>query len=63
VNSGRALVGNQVADHEEHFVDATVAAAFLSITRKCLLKLSRMRIAPPPYRSLVSNLEGLGSIK
>jgi hypothetical protein len=31
---------------EEHFVDATVAAAFLSITRKYLLKLSRLGIIP-----------------
>jgi hypothetical protein len=31
---------------EEHFVDAAVAAAFLSITRKYLLKLSRLQIVP-----------------
>jgi hypothetical protein len=31
---------------DEHFVDATVAAAFLSITRKYLLKLSRLGLVP-----------------
>jgi len=31
---------------EEHFVDSAVAAAFLSITRKYLLKLSRLGIVP-----------------
>lgn len=31
---------------EEHFVDAAIAAAFLSITRKYLLKLSRLGIVP-----------------
>jgi hypothetical protein len=31
---------------EEHFVDAAVAAAFLSITRKYLLKLSRVGVIP-----------------
>jgi hypothetical protein len=31
---------------EEHFVDAAVAAAFLAITRKYLLKLSRLGIIP-----------------
>jgi hypothetical protein len=30
----------------EHFVDATVASEFLSITRKYLLKLSRLGIVP-----------------
>jgi hypothetical protein len=34
-------VGNYVADHEEPFVDAEVAAKFLAIKRKYLLKLSR----------------------
>jgi hypothetical protein len=31
---------------EEHFVDPEVAATFLSITRKYLLKLSRLHIVP-----------------
>ena len=31
---------------QEHFVDAAVAAAFLSITRKYLLKLSRLGLVP-----------------
>jgi hypothetical protein len=31
---------------EEHFVDAAAAAAFLSITRKYLLKLSRLGLVP-----------------
>jgi hypothetical protein len=31
---------------EEHFVDAGVASAFLSITRKYLLKLSRLGLVP-----------------
>jgi hypothetical protein len=30
----------------EHFVDATVASEFLSITRKYLLKLSRIGVVP-----------------
>jgi hypothetical protein len=30
----------------ERFVDANVAAAFLSISRKYLLKLSRLRVVP-----------------
>ena len=31
---------------QEYFVDAAVAAAFLSITRKYLLKLSRLGVLP-----------------
>jgi hypothetical protein len=31
---------------EEHFVDAGVAATFLSVTRKYLLKLSRLNLVP-----------------
>jgi hypothetical protein len=39
---------NATAQHygEEYFVDATCAAEFLSITRKHLLKLSRLHIVP-----------------
>jgi len=37
---------DQLSRQEEHFVDATVAAVFLSITRKYLLKLSRLGLVP-----------------
>src|ERR1039458_8807816 len=42
LDGGRAFVGNQ----EEYFVDAEMAAKFLSITRKYLLKLSRLGVLP-----------------
>ena len=45
----RSDSGDNPAFHHtqpERFVDATVAAAFLSITRKYLLKLSRLGIVP-----------------
>jgi hypothetical protein len=35
-----------VTNHEEQFVDARIAAEFLAITRKYLLKLSRLQIVP-----------------
>jgi hypothetical protein len=45
---GSLGLNNLTIQHEqqERFVDATTAAAFLSITRKYLLKLSRLGIIP-----------------
>jgi hypothetical protein len=45
----RSVPGDNAAfqhTQPEHFVDATVASEFLSITRKYLLKLSRLGIVP-----------------
>jgi hypothetical protein len=53
----------------ERFVDATTAAAFLSITRKYLLKLSRLGLVPAhpfgvgsrkQWRYRISELESWG---
>lgn len=53
----------------ERFVDATTAAAFLSITRKYLLKLSRLGLIPAhpfgvgsrkQWRYRISDLESWG---
>jgi hypothetical protein len=39
-------LGTNTASEHEHFVDADSAAKFLSITRKYLLKLSRLGFVP-----------------
>jgi hypothetical protein len=63
------VIQSGIAAQQERFVDATTAAAFLSITRKYLLKLSRVGLIPAhpfgvgsrkQWRYRISELEGWG---
>lgn len=60
---------NNLPNQPERFVDAVTAAAFLSITRKYLLKLSRLGLIPAhplgvgsrkQWRYRISELESWG---
>lgn len=44
--SAQVLSATHAAASKEYFVDAAIASTFLSITRKYLLKLSRLGVIP-----------------